>query len=166
MQESTSAILAQKLLATLARTGPRRIVAFLILPFLGVVAAFGIAPDTATDTIARKEVVELLALPATSLALAPDMGFWREERVRRDDTLGTLLARLGVDDPEAVKYLRSERTAKGFYRLAPGRTMRAQTTAEGRLMALRYINGGTIASVERGRGGFTVTEQPVKLERR
>jgi murein DD-endopeptidase MepM/ murein hydrolase activator NlpD len=166
MRESTSAILAQKLLATLARTGPRRIVAFLILPFLGVVAAFGIAPDTATDTIARKEVVELLALPATSLALAPDMGFWREERVRRDDTLGTLLARLGVDDPEAVKYLRSERTAKGFYRLAPGRTMRAQTTAEGRLMALRYINGGTIASVERGRGGFTVTEQPVKLERR
>jgi murein DD-endopeptidase MepM/ murein hydrolase activator NlpD len=166
MRESTSAILAQKLLAPLARTAPRRIVAFLALLFLGVAAAFGIAPDTATDSIARKQVVEQLALPATSLALSPDAGFWREERVRRDDTLGTLLARLGVDDPDAVKYLRAERMAKGLYRLAPGRTMRAQTTAEGKLMALRYVNGGTLTSVERGRDALIVSERPVQLERR
>jgi hypothetical protein len=166
MQESTSAILAQKLLTPLRRTAPRRIIAFLILPFFGVVAAFGIAPDTSTDTIARKQVVEQLVLPATSLAVSPDDGFWREERVRRDDTLGTLLARLGVDDADAVKYLRAERTAKGLYRLVPGRTMRAQTTAEGRLLALRYINSGTMTSVERGREAFVVTEQPVQLERR
>ena len=166
MRESTSAILAQKLLTPLARTGPRRVIAFLALLFLGVVAAFGIAPDTATDSIARKEIVEQLALPATSLALSPDAGFWREERVRRDDTLGTLLARLGVDDPDAVKYLRAERTAKALYRLVPGRTMRAQTSAEGKLIALRYVNGGILTSVERGREAFVVTERPVQLERR
>src|SRR5262249_31345961 len=96
MRESISAILAQKLLTSLGRPGPRRIIAFLVLPFLGVVAAFGIAPDTTTDTIARKEVVEPLTLPATTLAAQPDAGFWREERVRRDDTIGTLLSRLGV----------------------------------------------------------------------
>jgi murein DD-endopeptidase MepM/ murein hydrolase activator NlpD len=166
MRESTSAILAQKLLAPLARTGPRRIVAFLALLFLGVVAAFGIAPDTATDTVARKQVIEQLALPATSLAVPPDAGFWREERVRRDDTLGTLLARLGVDDPDAVKYLRAERMAKGLYRLVPGRTMRAQTTAEGKLIALRYSNAGTLTSVERSGEAFAVAEKPVQLERR
>ena len=166
MRESTSAILAQKLLRPLAPSASRRIIAFLILPFLGVVAAFGIAPDTATDTVARKQVIEQLALPPTSIALSPDAGFWREERARRDDTLGTLLARLGVDDPEAVKYLRGERAAKGLYRLVPGRTMRAQTTAEGRLIALRYTNGSTLTSVDRSRETFTVIETPVELERR
>src|SRR6185295_4091846 len=166
MRESTSAILAQKLLKPFARAGSRRIIAFLVLPFLGVVAAFGIAPDTTTDTIARKQVIEQLELPATSLSIPADAGFWREERVRRDDTLGTLLARLGVDDPDAVKYLRAERSAKGLYRLVPGRTMRAQTTAEGRLIALRYLNGGTLTSVERSNEAFLVAEKPVQLERR
>src|SRR5262245_22031792 len=167
MRESTSAILAQKLLRTFARPGSRRIIAFLVLPFLGVVAAFGIAPDTTTDTIARREVVESLTLPvSTLLAVAPDAGFWREERIRRDDTLGTLLARLGVDDPDAVKYLRSERAAKGLYRLVPGRTMRAQTTGEGKLVSLRYGASGTMTSVERSQDGFAVTDQPVQLERR
>lgn len=167
MRESTSAILAQKLLTSLARPGLRRIVAFLILPFVGVVAAFGIAPDTATDTVPRREVLEQLTLPAATLTVdvEPVAGFWREERVRRDDTLGTLLARLGVDDPDAVKYLRSERSAKGFYRLVPGRTMRAQTTAEGRLVSLRYGAAGTLTSVERNREALVVTEQPVQLER-
>jgi len=122
MRESTSAILAQKLLKPLARTGSRRIIAFLVLPFLGVVAAFGIAPGTTTDTIARHQVVEQLTLPAASVPVPVDAGFWREERVRRDDTLGTLLARLGVDDADAVKSLRAERTAKALYRLVPGRT--------------------------------------------
>ena len=166
MRESTSAILAQKLPAPPARTGLRRIVAFLALLFVGVVAAFGIAPETATDTIARKQVIEQLALPTTSLAVPPDAGFWREERVRRDDTLGTLLARLGVDDADAVKYLRAERMAKGLYRLVPGRTMRAQTTGEGKLMALRYINASTMTSVERNGEAFAVVEKPVELERR
>jgi murein DD-endopeptidase MepM/ murein hydrolase activator NlpD len=166
MRERTSAILSQKLLTPLARTGPRRIVAFLALLFLGVVAAFGIAPDTATETIARRQVTEQLALPVESLALPPDAGFWREERVRRDDTLGTLLARLGVDDPDAVKYLRAERMAKGLYRLMPGRTMRAQTTTEGKLIALRYLNAGTLTSVEHNGETFTVAERPVQLERR
>jgi hypothetical protein len=166
MRENTSTILAQKLLRSLAPPAPRRIIAFLILPFLGVVAAFGIAPDTATDTVTRKQVIEQLALPPASIVLSPDAGFWREERARRDDTLGTLLARLGVDDPEAVKYLRGERAAKGLYRLVPGRTMRAQTTAEGRLIALRYTNGSTLTSVDRSRETFTVIETPVELERR
>ena len=166
MRESTSAILAQKGWRLIGHAGARRLVALLVLPFLGIVAAFGIAPDTATDTVVRREVVEPLALPELSPSNTASAGYWREERVRRDDTLGTLLSRLGVDDPDAIKYLRTERTAKGIYRLVPGRTMRAQTTAEGRLLALRYLNGGTVIRVERGGDAFLVIEQPVQLERR
>ena len=166
MQESANGILAQKILVSVAKTAPRRIFAFLILSLLGVVAAFGIAPNTATDLVARRQVVEELTLPATSLALPADTGFWREERVRRDDTLGSLLSRLGVDDADAFRQLRAERSARALYRLVPGRTMRAQTTADGRLVSLRYTNGGKSMVIEREGESFSVSQQPVELERR
>ena len=41
----------------------RLLLALATLPFLGVVAAFGIAPDTATEQIPRETIVETLALP-------------------------------------------------------------------------------------------------------
>jgi murein DD-endopeptidase MepM/ murein hydrolase activator NlpD len=150
----------------MTHAGLRRGVALLVLPFLGIVAAFGIAPDTVTDTAPRTQIVEQLALPATTLSIPPDTGFWREERVRRDDTFGSLLSRLGVDDPGAIAWLRATRAARGLYQLIPGRTMRSHTTAEGKLLALRYLNGGTVIRVERGGESFSVTEQPVALERR
>jgi len=166
MRESTSAILAQKGWTLIARSGTRRTVAVLVLPFLGVVAAFGIAPDTVTDTVARQQIVEQLALPDLTPVDSPAAGYWREERVRRDDTLGTLLARLGVDDPDAFRQLRAERSAKAIYQLVPGRTMRAQTTAEGRLVALRYLSGNTVFRIDRRGESFSVTQQAVQLERR
>ena len=166
MRGGRISILSQKLAGLMGLAGPRRTIAALVLPFLGIVAAFGIAPDTVTDTVARKQVVEDLELPAATQSVSKDARFWREERVRRDDSLGTVLSRLGVDDPAAVRYLRTERTAKGLYRLVPGRTIRAQTTVEGKLIALRYLNGGTVIRVERGGEAFLVIEQPVQLERR
>lgn len=166
MRESTVSILAQKVLSPMTRTGTGRMLGLLVLPFLGIVAAFGIAPDTATDTVVRQHIVEELALPSTSLAVSPGAGFWREERVRRDDTLGELLSRLGVDDPDAFRQLRAERSARGIYRLIPGRTMRAQTTADGRLIALRYVNAGTATLIERRGESFSVSQQAVELERR
>jgi murein DD-endopeptidase MepM/ murein hydrolase activator NlpD len=141
-------------------------VLLLILPFLGIVAAFGIAPDTTTDTVVRQHIVGDLTLPSAGLTASSDAAFWREERVRRDDTLGELLSRLGVDDPDAFRQLRAERSARGVYHLAPGKTLRAQTTADGRLIALRYTDAGTAVVIERRGASFSVTRQPVQLERR
>src|SRR5688572_3294611 len=136
MRESTSSILAQKG-RLIAYAATRRVVALLVLPFVGIVAAFGIAPDTATDAVPRTQVIEELAIPSLATPNSAVTGYWREERVRRDDTLGTLLSRLGVEDADAFKYVRSLRTPKGLAQLVPGRTMRAQTTVEGKLIALR-----------------------------
>ncbi|MCC7483816.1 MAG: M23 family metallopeptidase [Burkholderiales bacterium] len=166
MRQRIKAILAQLLRAPIARTGARRIVAFLVLPFVGIVAAFGIAPDTTTDTIPRRQVLEELELPALSVALPDDARFWREERVRRDDTLGAVLSRLGVEDPDAFRQLRAERGARGIYQLAPGRTVRAQTNAEGKLFSLGYVSAGTAILVERNGETFSVRREPVALERR
>src|SRR4249919_1836137 len=67
MRQANGVILAQKLSRLLSGSRLFRIAAMLVLPFIGVVAAFGIAPDTVTEPVARKQVVQELALPAASL---------------------------------------------------------------------------------------------------
>ncbi len=143
-----------------------RLAAALLLPFIGVVAAFGIAPDTVTDPIARTQIVQDIALPPTRPNGDLEEGYWREERIQRGDTLAALLARLGAEDPGAAEFLRNTRSARTLHQLITGRTMRALTTAEGRLLVLRYQNGGKVLNVRRQDGAFRLTEEPVELERR
>ena len=143
-----------------------RAAAALVLPFFGVVAAFGIAPNTVTEPAVQTPVVLELALPAPLSGSVPAEGYWREERIQRGDTLPALLARLGAEDPEALQHLRSARSARALYQLVPGRSVGAQVTAEGRLLELRYRNGSNVLSVERRGDGISVVEQPAELERR
>jgi murein DD-endopeptidase MepM/ murein hydrolase activator NlpD len=142
------------------------VAAAVVLPFVGIVAAFGIAPDTVTEPRKQTPVVLELALPVAGSADAPVQGYWREERVQRGDLLATVLDRLGVHDPEALQRLRGMRSARSLQQLAPGRTVRAQVTAEGRLLELHYRNGANVLTVERAGEGFRVAEHPAELERR
>ena len=138
MQQENGVILAQKLAGLMAGSRLVRVAAVVVLPFIGVVAAFGIAPDTITEPVAKTQVVQEVTLPAARLASSTDDGYWSEERIQRGDTLAELLARLGAEDPEAVQALRNARSARALYQLVTGRTVRARTTAEGRLLELRY----------------------------
>ena len=47
-------------------------------------------------------------------------GYWREDRIRRGDTIGSVLARLGVDDPAALEFLRTNPSARPLVPAAPG----------------------------------------------
>ncbi len=161
-----SEILAQNL-SRLARNGKlRRLVLAATLPFAGVMAAFGIAPDTVTDQVAINRIVEPIALPELQPVAQGPETFWREERIQRGDTIGSLLARLGVEDPEAIQFLRNARDARSLYQLAPGRVVRALTTNEGKLITLRYMQGGTELAVEQQGDGYTIVEQKPALETR
>jgi murein DD-endopeptidase MepM/ murein hydrolase activator NlpD len=166
MQQENGVILAQKLAGLMAGSRLVRVAAVVVLPFIGVVAAFGIAPDTITEQVAKTQVVQEVALPAARLAGSTDDAYWREERIQRGDTLAELLARLGAEDPEAVQALRNTRSARALYQLVPGRTVRARTTAAGRLLELRYQHGGNVLSVTRQGDGLAVSEQPLQFERR
>jgi murein DD-endopeptidase MepM/ murein hydrolase activator NlpD len=116
---------------------------------LGAVAAFGLAPDTMLDTVPKERIVRDLALPAIAPA-GVDEGYWREEQVRRGDTLGSVLARLGVDDAAAQRFLRTDGGARPLYQLRPGRSLRAMTDGEGRLIALRSLApSGEVLAVDR-----------------
>jgi hypothetical protein len=90
---------------------PRQWIAIVVLSLTGA-AAFGLAPDTTLETVPIRVVERALPLP--EFAAAPDAiaTFWREERVRRGDTIGSLLARAGVDDPDAMQFLRVDPAAR------------------------------------------------------
>ena len=167
MEQRNGRILAQKLGALIARTRLWRVTLAVTLPFVGMVAAFGIAPGTDAEPVIRTHVVQEIALPAALAAdRAGDEAYWREDRIQRGDTLAALLSRLGAEDAQALEYLRRERLAQPLHQLVPGRTVRAQATAEGKLVALRYQGGGKVLDVRRSDSGFAVTEEPVALERR
>ena len=84
----------------------RRWALALVLPFAGVVTAFGIAPDTIAERIEQSRVVETVTLPAAVSASVSVAGaaqtFWREERIQRGETLASLLTRLDIEDDVAV----------------------------------------------------------------
>ena len=136
------------------------------LPFVGVVAAFGVAPHTMTDTVVVERVVENISLPSLPAHSDVDETYWHEGRIQRGDTVASVLARLQVDDPEALQALRANRDARPLYQLVPGRTIRAQVSGDGRLLALRYMAGSDVYAVERQDEDFKVLRQAAQLETR
>ena len=166
MPHARFAILAQKLGALLHGSALRRGLLALLLPFVGIMAAFGIAPDTITDTIERTSVVEQIALPALPSAGDATESYWREARIERGDTIASILQRLQIDDASAGQVLQRTSEARLLYRLIPGRTIRAHTTAAGQLLALRYLNGTQLLKIDREGDALVVSEGAAEVETR
>ena len=165
MAEENSIVL-ETLLRLCRSRGVRRAALAAVLPFVGVVAAFGIAPDSTTEKVVVTPVIEPVNLTPTTASSSADDTYWREERIQRSDTIASLLTRLRIEDPEAVRFLRTSEAAKGLRQLAPGRIVRAHTTDDGRLLELRYSTGLFVLTVKPDASGYRVSEQFAPLERR
>jgi len=158
-------IVLETLLRLSRSSAVRRGVLAAILPFIGVVAAFGIAPDTITEKVVAAPVIETVALAPVSAATSEDT-YWREERIQRSDTFACLLSRLRIEDADAVRFLRASADAKGLRQLVPGRVVRAHTTDDGRLLELRYSTGLMVLTAKPDGEGYKVAEEVAPLERR
>ena len=161
-------ILAQGEATTASRQAlsPVRVLTVLVLALTGV-AAFGLAPDTALETIPTRTIVRALPVPAALDVDAADPTFWREERVQRGDTIGSLLARAGVDDSVAMVYLRTNADARPLYQLRPGRPVRVAIDDDGNLLALRFLTGtGELLTIARDGAGFAAATSPPAVEAR
>jgi len=135
------------------------------LPFLGVVAAFGIAPDSALELPPQATVVETVALPETQAMDSGNFDFWREERIKRGDTVASLLDRLGVANEDARNFLQSAQETKALTKLIPGKTVLARVTSSGRLLLLRYLqNNETLITANRIAETFQFKQEPVALQ--
>ena len=161
-------ILTRKLAVLTSKlSNHHRVAAALIaLPCFGVVAAFGIAPDTMIEKVTINNVIEELQLPALTPTAENDPAFTREERIQRGDTVASLLARLKVDDPEAAQFLRNTKQARALYQLIPGRSVRVTADADGKLANLRYLNGNNLLSVDRAGDTLVVKESAADLDKR
>lgn len=132
---------------------------------LSGVAAFGLAPDTTLPAVATRTIERALPLPDLTAGGAADHVYWREERVQRGDTIGSLLARAGVDDPDAMRFLRTSADARPLYQLRPGRPVRVAVDGNGALVALRFRTGSDDAfAVERAGEGFRATTSVVAAD--
>ena len=164
--QGTSAILAQKAARLIGSSRWRRWIAALVLPFLIVFAAFGIAPNTIPSKIATTQVIHDLELPLPASVPGPEPGYWHDERVERGDRAAALLRRVGTGDTDIKAFLRAAHKAKLLRQLIPGQSVRVYQTVDAKLLAFRYQNDGQVLEVERDGDGFRVSESKVDLERR
>jgi len=151
---------------------------FLAIFALGAAAVAPLAPD-ASDLPVRK-IVEQLEVPTLAAQMQAieerDDQFIHEENVRRGDTLGSLLQRLGIDDEAANKFIQSDKTARMVIQQKAGNTVRAKTNEDGELQWLETyfsVNQDSAAktvkrmTIERlpGSDKFSAVEANAPLER-
>lgn len=129
----------------------RTLVALSTLPLFGVVAAFGLAPDTDTFGISTQTVVENVDLPKIITA-NNNNSFQREERIQSGDTLASALTRLKIDELDIQRLLSTEAARQGAGQLKAGQRIQATTTANGQLTELTFANaeGGSLHVLRQG----------------
>lgn len=140
------------------------------LSLFGMVAAFGIAPDTVMYPERLSEVLEQIGTPPLQPVDSDIDAHAREIRIQQSDTVPSLLSRIGIRDKEAVDFLRSNREAEVLFRqLAPGKTLTAKVTASGDLLSLVFpLNNGNHSAlrVQRTPQGFAARIADMPLESR
>lgn len=173
--------LAQAALSAL-QNHPRRVVGAIGALFLGTgVTAFGIAPLAADVTkLPVQQVMEVVDLPiatalprldATTASLStPALTLFRYEQTRRDDTLGSLLQRLGISDSQAQAFLRTEPKARDLLTGRAGKLVSVEMDGRQRLQKLtaRWVANPEDTSfrrlvVERKGKGFQVHQESAPL---
>lgn len=134
---------------------------------LSMVAAFGTSPSTLDLQVPQQTIVEQLSLPADLATEKTAATYVREERIQRGDSVASLMARLGIQDESAFRFLREDRGAQAiFQQLSPGKPVTAHVAENGELQALIYpLNGKDRALfVERRDGQLQTREQVLQLD--
>ncbi|HKX52846.1 MAG TPA: M23 family metallopeptidase [Nitrosospira sp.] len=158
-------IVSNRQALTLTRKRLRGLILLSSIPLFGMVAAFGIAPDTTVEDVPVEQVVLGLEIPEIRPALAEDMTFWRHERIQQGDTIGSLLSRLEVNNQDVARLIRDTSDLKTLHPLGAGRMVHAETTAVGELLLLRYFPGGSEQVVlEKRDGSYVMSDKPALLE--
>jgi len=165
-----SAILAQIADKTERKLKLRWILATSCLPLFGIYAAFGIAPQTMTGTIATTTIIEEITLPSLEKTQqdTTEQHFWYKDHVRRDDTLNSLLSRLNVHNRDAINFIRSDAIANEITStLKPSHNMEAQTDSDGNLISLEYqLDTDQFINIKQTLSGYSASKVTHKLEHR
>jgi len=95
----------------------------------------------------------------------PDQRYWQRARIERGDTLGSVLARVGIDDPAATQFLHTNAAARALYQLRPGKSIAVRTDDGGALLGLRFLaNDGALLAITRDGDAFSATAAPAAAD--
>jgi murein DD-endopeptidase MepM/ murein hydrolase activator NlpD len=160
--------------ALLERATPLSISVAAVLT-LAAVTAVAVAPRAAPDLPPTETVVEPLALQSPGIESLDR--FVQAERVRRGDSLASLLARLGALDPAFQRFVAVDPVARKVLSLTPGRTVLAELDGSGLIKRLSYrldeiadsatgnIAPGRRVLIERKGSRLVAREERASLER-
>jgi murein DD-endopeptidase MepM/ murein hydrolase activator NlpD len=137
---------------------------------LAAVTAFGVAPLTASDVQATDSTVEAVSFQPEVIESRGTL--IQQERIRRGETLGTLLSRLGADDAEFGAFVRKDPFAKSLLELRPGRTVSAVLGTDRSIDRLTYrlssadpVGLGRRLVIARQSGKLVAYDEPLPAER-
>ncbi len=146
---------------------------------LCMAAALGVAPRHTYDDEKGPLHREDLRMPDMrgQLAQLADAGatYIHQASMQHGDTIASLLTRLGIDDPDALVFLRNSAAARPFFDLGPGQTVLAEVDQDHLLVSLRVTLGGNVSAARElviGRTGdsdrpeFKANRHAVKIELR
>jgi murein DD-endopeptidase MepM/ murein hydrolase activator NlpD len=129
-------------LRTWATAHPKAVLTSLSLALLGggggAFAVATLAPDVANLPVRTViEAVEPLPLAWQVEALERNtLSLYRTDVTRPNDTVDTLLKRLGISDPQAAIFLRSDANSRQMLLARTGRAITAEASADNRLRKL------------------------------
>lgn len=150
-------ILTYRMTGAERRFSLRTLVALSSLPLFGVVAAFGLAPDTNTLDIAPETITEAIVLPKPVSAIHAT--FEREGVTQSGDTLTSALSRLNIDDLEIQRLLSTDAVRQLASSIRAGKRIQATTTQDGQLLAIQFERDNAPALKVRRQGDSYVAEE-------
>jgi murein DD-endopeptidase MepM/ murein hydrolase activator NlpD len=162
-------ILAQTRLQARPRT--LRWLRYGVLLGAAIGAGIGIAAAFHPDAVARlvRQGLEIPVVLTDSAAMPATPGdFWREEKIRRGDTVGVVLARMGVRDADLDRFIHADPGARPLYRLLPGKSLRVKVDEDGDPVALRYFtrDGELLEIQQTDEGEFRARSAPPSVATR
>ena len=147
---------------------------------LAAVTAVAVAPRSNAELFAERTIAQAIALQASTIEQANDT-FLQTERVRRGDTIASVLARLGAIDPQFLEFVGSDSVARKAHHLRPGRTVNSEIDSAGRVTRFSYrissaeenagqvpnpsLKPGRRLTITRDLDAFMVREENVTLQR-
>ena len=154
-------ILTYRLTGAERRFGLRTLVTLSSLPLFGVVAAFGLTPDTSTLDIAPETITEAITLPA--LATASSSTFVRETVTQSGDTLSSALSRMKIDDLDIQHLLSTDAVNQLSASIRAGKRIQATTAQDGQLLAIQFQRSNAPDLAIRRQGDAFVAEEGDQL---
>ena len=139
------------------------------IALLSMMTAFALVPSGNTNPPNMQVVLEELSTPSLIVLDSGVNTSMREERIQHLDTLTSIMERLGILDPAAIRFMQRDSTAQIIFRqLRPGKIVSATIGKSGELQSFYFPLNGTdsMIVVRRDNDGFSASEEVREFEHR